>query len=56
MKSTYTFLVQMQYNSYIQEGYTALDVACQEGHDDSVKILMKAKADFNLQTNVGNNF
>ena len=40
----------------IQEGYTALHVACQDGHDDTVKVLMRAKADLNLQTNVSNHF
>ena len=45
----------MQYNSYVQEGWTALHAACEEGRDDTVKILMRAKADLNLQTKVSNN-
>ena len=36
----------------MQNGVTALYVACQEGRDEVVKILMRAKADLNLQTNV----
>ena len=46
----------MQYNLYVQDGWTALHVACEDGHDDTVKILMRAKADLNLQTNVSNYF
>ena len=33
-------------------GHSALHVACQEGHDEAVKILMRAKADLNLKTKV----
>ena len=56
-KTCYTFfsLVLMQYNSYVQEGWTALHAACEKGHDDTVKILMRAKADLNLQSKVSNN-
>ena len=44
-----------QYNFCVQEGWTALHLACEEGHDDTVKILMRAKADLNLQTKVSYN-
>ena len=44
--------ISKQYNSYVQEGYTALRAACKEGHYDTVKILMRAKADLNLRTKV----
>ena len=37
---------------YLQEGHTALHAACANGHDEVVKILMRAKPDLNLQTNV----
>ena len=37
---------------HIQEGHSAFHVACQEGHDEAVKILMRAKADLNLKTKV----
>ena len=33
---------------------TSLYVASQGGHDEVVKILVRAKADFNLQSNVSN--
>ena len=35
-------------------GSTALYVASQEGHDKVVKILVRARADLNLQSNVSN--
>ena len=38
----------------MQDGFTALHAACQEGHDEVVKILIRAKADLNLQTKVSN--
>ena len=37
---------------HIQEGHSALHAACQEGHDEAVKFLMRAKADLNLKTKV----
>ena len=45
-----THLLVIQF--YVQKGWTALHIACQEGDDDTVKILMRAKADLNLQTKV----
>ena len=36
----------------LQDGASALCVASQRGHDEVVKILLRAKADLNLQTNV----
>ena len=33
-------------------GHSAFHVACQGGHDEPVKILMRAKADLNLKTKV----
>ena len=41
-------------NFLTQNGMTALYAASQEGHDEVVKILVRAKADINLQTNVSN--
>ena len=38
----------------LQDGQTALYVASWNGHDEVVKILLKAKADLNLQRNVSN--
>ena len=46
-----THLLAIQF-IYVQEGYTALHFACVEGQDDTVKILMRAKADLNLQSKV----
>ena len=37
---------------YIQDGWTALHAACQEGKEQVVKALVIAKADLNLQANV----
>ena len=37
---------------HIQEGHSAFHAACQEGHDEAVKILMRAKADLHLKTKV----
>ena len=37
---------------HIQWGHSAFHVACQEGHDEAVKILMRAKADLHLKTKV----
>ena len=37
---------------YLQNGWNALHAASQEGHDEVVKILMRAKAGLNLQNNV----
>ena len=39
------------YNS-VQNGSTALLVAAQEGHCGIVKMLLEAKADVNMKTNV----
>ena len=36
----------------VQDGWTALHVACEKGHDEVVQTLMIAKADLNLQNNV----
>ena len=36
----------------VQDGWTALHVACHKGHDEVVQTLMIAKADFSLQNNV----
>ena len=36
----------------IQNGWTALLSACNKGHDDVAEILLKAKADPNIQTEV----
>ena len=49
-----SFTALYMYVVCIQEGHTALHVACESGNDDTVKILMRAKADLNLQTNVSN--
>ena len=54
MPNSYTAMYM--YVVCIQEGYTALHVACQNGHDDTVKILMRAIADLNLQANVSKHF
>ena len=51
-----SFTAMYMYVVCIQDEWTALHVACQNGHDDTVKILMRAKADLNLQTNVSNHF
>ena len=37
---------------YIQNGWTALHAACQEGKEQVVEALIVAQADLNLQTNV----
>jgi len=36
----------------LQEGYTALYLAAQEGHEDIVELLLGAKADPNLKMKV----
>ena len=36
----------------VQDGSTALFVASQEGHCEIVRMLLEAKADVNVQTNV----
>ena len=36
----------------LQDGQTALIVASHSGHDEVVKILLRAKANLNVQTNV----
>ena len=36
----------------VQDGYTALLVAAQEGHCGIVKMLLEAKADVNMKNNV----
>ena len=38
----------------MQKGWTALHVACQQGHDKIVKILLQAGADYGIQTSVSN--
>ena len=35
-----------------QNGWTALTIACKEGHDEIVQILVQAGADLNFQANV----
>ena len=37
----------------LQDGWTALHVACEKGHDEVVQTLLRAKADLNLQNIVG---
>lgn len=36
----------------VQNGWTALHIACQEGHDNIATVLLKAKADPNIQAEV----
>ena len=36
----------------VQDGYTALIVAAQNGHCEVVRMLLEAKADVNIKTNV----
>ena len=38
---------------YIQDGYSPLHNACQEGHDGIVEKLLQAGATVDLQTKVG---
>ena len=45
--STITYIV-----CYIQNGWSALHAASQEGKGEVVEVLVTAKADLNLQTNV----
>ena len=40
----------------VQDGSTALHLASQNGHCEVVKILLKAKADVNIKTNVSKNY
>ena len=46
--STYTHTCTHTYVS--QDGKSALYVAAQEGHEDIVELLLKAKADLELKT------
>ena len=36
----------------VQDGFTALIVTSQEGHSEVVRMLLEAKADVNMKTNV----
>ena len=40
--------------NYIQDGVTPLHFACENGHDEVVKILLQGGADPNIQDKVNN--
>ena len=37
---------------HVQDGQTALYIACKEGHDQIVELILKKEADVNHQTKV----
>ena len=46
------FILLLTLTLFVQNGFAALHVACQEGHLRVVEYLINAKADLNLLTNV----
>ena len=46
------FILLLTLTLFVQDGFTALYVACQNNHDKVVGILVAAKANVDLQTNV----
>ena len=49
------FLCVFTYSSstdFVQDGFTALLIAAQEGHCGIVRMLLEAKADVNMKNNV----
>ena len=46
------FILLLALTLFVQDGATALYVACQNNHDNVVGILVAAKANLDLQMNV----